>query len=92
MTDNEQPEAARWVHWRPQFRSGEETKRIRAWYRNAPCPRCDAPVGRACRTAAGHPTERHCARSDAELHHAAAALAQGALGGAVPCDGHWCRW
>ncbi|MFE7403202.1 hypothetical protein [Streptomyces sp. NPDC057557] len=52
-------------HWRPQFRSGEETKRLRAWYRQVACPKCEAPAGRACRTAAGHPTDRHRARRDA---------------------------
>ncbi|MEV7906616.1 zinc finger domain-containing protein [Streptomyces anulatus] len=51
--------------WRPQFRSGEETKRIRAWYRRVACPKCDAPAGRPCRTAAGYPTDRHRARRDA---------------------------
>ncbi|MEV4998545.1 zinc finger domain-containing protein [Streptomyces niveus] len=65
MTDNDQPGAAPWGHGRPQLRSGEETKRVRAWYRSVVCPRCDAPVGRVCRTAAGHPAERHHARSKA---------------------------
>ncbi|MFE7043132.1 hypothetical protein ACFU9X_27950 [Streptomyces atratus] len=58
-------EASQWGHWRPQFRSGEETKRIRAWYRRVACPKCEVPAGRACRTAAGHPTDRHRARRDA---------------------------
>ncbi|MEV3898493.1 zinc finger domain-containing protein [Streptomyces anulatus] len=50
MPDHEQRHT-----WRPQFRSGEETKRIRAWYRRVACPKCDAPAGRACRDAAGSP-------------------------------------
>lgn len=41
-------QAAQWGHWRPQFRSGEETKRIRAWYRRVACPGCSAAIGRAC--------------------------------------------
>lgn len=58
-------EAFRWGHWRPQFRSGEETKRVRAWYRRVACPKCEVPAGRAGRTAAGRPTDMHRARHDA---------------------------
>ena len=58
-------ETDRWGCWRPQFRSGEETKRIRAWYRRVACPGCNAAIGRACRTTAGHPTDHHRARRDA---------------------------
>ncbi|MFZ4269184.1 zinc finger domain-containing protein [Streptomyces arboris] len=60
MTDHKQRHP-----WRTRFRSGEETKRIRAWYRRVACPKCDALAGRACRTAAGYPTDSHRARSDA---------------------------
>ncbi|MFF1649952.1 hypothetical protein [Streptomyces sp. NPDC058240] len=58
-------QAARWGHWRPQFRSGEAVKRVRAWNRRVACPNCNATIGRACRTAAGHPTDHHRARRDA---------------------------
>ncbi|MFD0034919.1 hypothetical protein ACFVJK_43265 [Streptomyces sp. NPDC127172] len=58
-------ESDRWGKWRPQFRSGEETKRVRAWYRQIVCSTCNADTGRACRTASGHPTEHHRARRDA---------------------------
>ncbi|WP_031513152.1 hypothetical protein [Streptomyces sp. NRRL F-5123] len=60
MTDISQ-----WGHWRPHFRSGEASERIRAWYRRVPCPRCGSPADRSCRTAAGHPTEHHLARRNA---------------------------
>ncbi|WP_245608090.1 zinc finger domain-containing protein [Streptomyces hokutonensis] len=58
-------QTAPWGHWRPQFRSGEESQRIRAWYRRIPCPGCKAAIGRACRSASGHPTDHHRARRDA---------------------------
>jgi hypothetical protein len=58
-------QAAHWGNWRPQVRSGEEAKRVRAWFRHVACPSCNAAIGRACRTATGHPTDHHRARRDA---------------------------
>ena len=58
-------QAALWGQWRLQFRSDEGTRRIRAWYRRVVCPGCKAAIGRACRSAAGHPTDHHRARRDA---------------------------
>ena len=58
-------QATQWGQWRLQFRSDEGTRRIRAWYRRVACPGCKAAIGRACRTAAGHPTDHHRARRNA---------------------------
>ncbi|MCX4403745.1 MULTISPECIES: hypothetical protein [unclassified Streptomyces] len=58
-------QADQWGHWRPQFQPGEETKRVRAWYRRVACPSCSAAIGRVCRSAAGHPTDHHRSRRDA---------------------------
>ena len=58
-------QADQWGHWRPQFQSGEEAKRVRAWYRRVACPSCSAAIGRVCRSAAGHPTDHHRSRRDA---------------------------
>ncbi|MFE5595228.1 hypothetical protein [Streptomyces sp. NPDC056549] len=59
----EQQEA--WGHWRPHFRSGESSARIRAWFRRVECTACKAEEGRACRTPAGYPTHHHKVRRDA---------------------------
>ncbi|GGZ39669.1 zinc finger domain-containing protein [Streptomyces bluensis] len=58
-------QADQWEQQRPRLRSDELGLRVRAWYRNVACPNCDAPIGRACRTAAGNPTDHHRARRDA---------------------------
>lgn len=55
----------RWAHWRPQFRSGEATRLVRAWYRRVDCSACNAAAGRACRAPSGYPTNHHRARRDA---------------------------
>ncbi|WP_406277329.1 hypothetical protein [Embleya sp. NBC_00896] len=55
----------RWGHWRPQFRSGESVRLIRAWYRRVECPACNAAAGRACRSPSGYSTSHHRVRRDA---------------------------
>ncbi|WP_301128602.1 zinc finger domain-containing protein [Streptomyces cacaoi] len=44
----------RWGHWRPQFRSGEAVRLVRAWYRRVECSACNAAAGRACRSPSGY--------------------------------------
>ena len=54
-----------WGHWRPQFRQGELSRLVRAWYRRVECSSCSAAVGRACRSLSGYPTDHHRVRRDA---------------------------
>ena len=58
-------QAAQWGNWRPQSRSGEGVQRVRAWFRQVACPKCNSAIGRACRSNAGYPADHHRARRDA---------------------------